>query len=58
MLLLISYRTDFQPEDYEEDIFMESNTEVSTTPKDFYLLYHEENPESNINTRPGIKLST
>ena len=46
-------RLDFQPEDYEQDIFMDTTTESDIIPKNFYLMYYEKNPESNINTRPG-----
>ena len=46
-------RLDFQPEDYEQDIFMDTTTESDIIPKNFSLMYYEKNPESNVNTRPG-----
>ena len=32
---------------------MDTTTESDIIPKNFYLMYYEKNPESNINTRPG-----
>ena len=52
----MTLRLDFQAEDYEQDIFMDTTTEAGIIPKNFYLMYYEKNPESNINTRPGSVL--
>lgn len=54
----MTLRSDFQTEDYEEDIFTDTTIESGTLPKNFYLVYYEKNPESNINTRPGTVLGT
>ena len=47
-------RSEFQSEVYENDIFIEEEEPILDVEnkKDYYLIYFEKSPESNINTRP------
>ena len=47
-------RSEFQSGEYEKDIFIEDEEPILdvVNKKDYFLMFYEKSPESNINTRP------